>query len=272
MPQISVVTSVHNGEDYLEQCINSILDQTFIDFEYIILNNGSTDRTSEILSSYKDSRMRIVHQENLGVPRSLNKGVSLCRTDLIARLDADDYVLPHWLERQYEFMSKNKDVVFRSSRFEELFNGKLFPQSFPFMGNDTEIRESLCFMNPVPHSLTVIRKHSLIKVGGYDTQFMIAHDYDLWVRLLEKGKGHNLDEVLGVCRTHEKSFSMKKERTMIREAFQVQWRAYNKLGGGFWKMVHSLSRRGIALFLPNGIRSHLRATIRKGIVGSNSTG
>lgn len=263
MPKLSVVTSVYNGEPYLEECIDSVLNQTFKDFEYIILNNGSTDHTPEILNRYTDPRIRIVHQENLGISRSLNKGVSLCRANLIARLDADDYVHPHWLEKQYEFMDHNQDVVLCSSRFEELFNGKFFPQSFSFIEKDYEIRKSLCFMNPIPHSFSVIRKSSFIKTGGYDPKLAICHDYDLWIRLLEQGKGHILDEVLGVCRRHGNSSSMKNERTMIKEAFQVQWRAYTKLGGGFWKMVRSLSRRGAALFLPIGIRTYLRAINKK---------
>jgi glycosyltransferase involved in cell wall biosynthesis len=263
MPQFSVVTSVYNGEDYLEQCIDSILSQTFKDFEYIILNNGSTDRTPEILSRYTDPRIRIVHQENLGVPKSLNKGVSLCRAGLIARLDADDYVHPHWLEKHFEFMSKNKDVVLCSSRFEELVDGKLHPQSFPFVENDKEIRKSLSFMNPIAHSLSITRKSSFLKAGGYDPKLIIAHDYDLWIRLLEEGKGHNLNEALGVHRNHDSSYSMKKERTMIKEVFQVQWRAYTKLGGSFWKMVQSLSKRGVAWLLPAGLRSYIRAHVKK---------
>jgi glycosyltransferase involved in cell wall biosynthesis len=262
MPQVSVVTSVYNGEAYLEECVNSILNQTFQDFEYIILNNGSTDRTAEILDRYADPRLRIVHQENLGIVNSLNKGVSLCRTELIARLDADDYVRPHWLEKHFEFMSQNQDVVLCSSRFQELVNGKLYPQSFPFLENDPEIRKSLCFMNPIAHSLSIVRKQSVLQVGGYDPKLDIAHDYDLWIRMLGKGKGHNLDETLGVCRIHTASFSSKKERTMVKEVFQVQWRAYRKLGGSFWKMVRSLSRRGTAWILPAGLRAYLRTIIK----------
>jgi glycosyltransferase involved in cell wall biosynthesis len=262
MPRISVVTSVYNGEAYLEECVDSILNQTFQDFEYIILNNGSTDRTPEILKSYPDPRLRIIHQENLGVPKSLNKGISLCRSDLMAHLDADDYVHPQWLEKHIEFMIQNPDVVICSSRFEELFNGKLYPQSFPLIEGDHEIRKSLCFMNPIPHSFTIIRKTALLKAGGYDPKLIIAHDYDLWIRLLEEGKGHNLNDTLGVCRIHTASFSSKKERTMIKEVLQVQWRAYRKLGGSFWKMVRSLSKRGIAWFVPARLRSYLRTIIK----------
>ena len=115
----------------LEDCINSVLNQTVKDFEYIILNNGSTDRTAEILAQYSDPRISIIHQENLGVVNSLNKGVSLCSSDLIARLDADDYVYPNWLEKHYEYLIQNPDIVVCSSQFEELKNGKLYPQSFP---------------------------------------------------------------------------------------------------------------------------------------------
>jgi glycosyltransferase involved in cell wall biosynthesis len=263
MPQFSVVTSVHNGEAYLSECVNSILNQTFQDFEYIILNNGSTDRTVEILAQYTDPRIRFIHQENLGVVNSLNKGVSLCSSELIARLDADDYVHPHWLEKHYEYMRQNPDVVICSSRFEELKDGKIYPQSFPFIEDDFEIRKSMSFMNPIPHSLSVIRKLSILKAGGYDPKLIIAHDYDLWIRLLEEGKGHNLNEALGVHRNHNASYSMKKERTMIKEVFQVQWRAYTKLGGSFWKMVQSLSKRGVFWFLPPGLRSFLRANVKK---------
>ena len=263
MPQVSVVTSVYNGEAFLEECLNSILNQTFQDFEYIILNDGSTDCTSEILGRYTDPRLRIVDQENLGISKSMNKGVSLCRADLIAHLDADDYVHATWLEKHVEFMNRNKDVVICSSRFQELFNGKLYPQSFPFIEKDPEIRKSLCFMNPIPHSFTTIRKTALLEAGGYDPKLIIAHDYDLWIRLLGEGKAQNLNENLAVYRIHETSISAKKERTMIKEAFQVQWKAYRKLGGSFWKMAQSLSKRGLAWFVPIQMRSGFRDTQRK---------
>ena len=111
MPRVSVVTSVYNGETYLEECIDSILNQTFQDFEYIILDNGSTDRTPEILVQYTDPRIRIIHQENLGIAGSLNKGINISNSDLIARLDADDYSFPQRLEQQVSFMEQNPEIV-----------------------------------------------------------------------------------------------------------------------------------------------------------------
>ncbi|MBT4260008.1 MAG: glycosyltransferase, partial [Nitrospina sp.] len=243
-PRISVLTSVYNGEKYINECIDSILNQTFSDFEYIILNDGSTDQTKDIIDKYTDPRLRIFHQQNLGIPKSLNKGVSLCHTDLIAHLDGDDYAYSNWLERQFEFMVQNQSMVFCSARFQELFKDNFYPQSFPFVESDHEIRKSMCYMNCVPHSFATIRKNAFLEIGGYDQNLVVAHDYDLWIRLLGQGNGHVLDKTLGVFRIHEASISKKKERLMIRESFQVQWKAYQKLGGSFWKMVKSLSRRG----------------------------
>ena len=263
MPLISVVTSVHNGEAYLKECIDSVLSQTFQDFEYIILNNGSTDRTSKILEEYKDPRLRVVHQENLGVPKSLNKGASMCSADLIARLDADDFVYPNWLDKYYEFMGENQDVVVCSCRFNVLVGDKLYPQNFPFIEHDLDIRKSLSFMNPIAHSLSITRRVAFLKAGGYDPKLVIAHDYDLWIRLLEGGRAQNLSEILGVHRSHDASYSKKKERTLIKELFQVQWKAYRKLGGNFWKMSQSLSKKGIVWCISPEIRSFIRALIVK---------
>ena len=133
MPRVSIITSVYNGESYLEECIESILNQTFVDFEYIILNNGSTDRTAKILNLYNDPRLRVIHQENLGISASLNQGVKLSRCDLIARLDADDYSLPQRLEKQTIFMEQHPRVVVCGSRFKEFFGEKIFTQKVHFI-------------------------------------------------------------------------------------------------------------------------------------------
>ena len=140
----------------------------------------------------------------------MNKGVSLCSADLIARLDADDYVYPNWLEKYYEFMRENQDLVVCSCRFDELIEGKIYPHNFTFLEHDSDIRKSLSFMNPIAHSLSITRRLPFLKAGGYDPKLVIAHDYDLWIRLLEGGKAHNLNEILGVHRSHDASYSRKK--------------------------------------------------------------
>ncbi len=130
-PRISVLTSVYNGEKYINECIDSILNQTFSDFEYIILNDGSTDQTKDIIDKYTDPRLRIFHQENLGIPKSLNKGVSLCHTDLIAHLDGDDYAYSNWIERNSSLWFKTKVWSSAVQGFKNylkiIFTHKVFP-------------------------------------------------------------------------------------------------------------------------------------------------
>ena len=187
MPRVSVVTSVYNGEAYVEECIDSILNQTFQDFEYIILNNGSTDRTAEILNRYTDSRIHIIHQENLGISRSLNKGINLSKSELIARLDADDYALPQRLEKQIAFMEQHPKVVLCGSRFKELIGENFSPQKVQFVEQDKDIRKTVSCFNPFSHSTTMIRKTVFTKICGYNKNFEYGQDYDLWVRLLNVG-------------------------------------------------------------------------------------
>ncbi|MCP8319033.1 MAG: glycosyltransferase, partial [Candidatus Methylarchaceae archaeon HK01B] len=110
-PKITILMSVYNGEKYLREAIDSILNQTFKDFEFLIINDGSTDRTVEILRSYHDSRIKIItNEKNMGLTKSLNKGLKIARSEYVARMDADDISYPRRLEVQYEYMKKNPDV------------------------------------------------------------------------------------------------------------------------------------------------------------------
>ena len=111
MPKVTVLMSVYNGEKHLREAIDSILNQTFGDFEFLIINDGSTDRTADILQSYQDSRIKIIHNEkNIGLTKSLNKGLKLAKGEYLARMDADDISYPNRLEVQYEYMEKNPNV------------------------------------------------------------------------------------------------------------------------------------------------------------------
>ena len=161
MPKVSFVISVHNGEKFLENCIDSVLNQTFKDFECIILNNGSTDKTPEILKQYTDPRLKIIHQKNLGVSSSLNKGVGLSNSDLIARLDVDDFLFIQRLEKQTEFMINNPQVALCGSRFQILLGEKYLPQRVNFIQKDDTIKRSLCLFNPFAHSTVMFKKKPL---------------------------------------------------------------------------------------------------------------
>ena len=256
MPLVSVITSVYNGEAYVEECIDSILNQTFQDFEYIILNNGSTDRTAEILNHYTDSRIHIIHQENLGISRSLNKGINLSKSELIARLDADDYALPQRLEKQIAFMEQHPKVVLCGSRFKELIGEKFSPQKVQFVEQDKDIRNTISCFNPFSHSTTMIRKTVFTKIGGYNKNFEYSQDYDLWIRLLNVGEASILKEELVVARLAEQSTSYENRRKQKLEGLQVRWQAFKQFRGNPGAALYYFLKSITGLIYPS--KTHLK--------------
>ncbi len=242
IPKVSVVTSVYNGEKYISACVQSILDQSFEDFEFILLDNGSTDGTSELLDRIDDPRVRVIHQENLGIPQSLNKGIHLACGELIARLDADDVSYPDRLERQVKFMDANPDHVLCGGGYERWINGCLSPQTVPLPLNDDDIRSCLSRYNPIAHSAVVFRKDAFLKAGGYDRHLRFSQDYDLWIKLMKIGKACNLDENFGFVRFYEEStFSSNKSITFF-EVLKVKWKAYSLYGGSFFYLLYFMLR------------------------------
>ena len=251
MPRVSIITSVYNGESYLEECIESILNQTFVDFEYIILNNGSTDRTAKILNLYNDPRLRVIHQENLGISRSLNKGIDLSNSDLIARQDADDYSFLSRLEHQVKFMDQHQDIVLCGSRWLETIGGKLLKQRVSYIETDESIRKSMCLFNPFSHSVMIFRKKTFLESGGYNCQYKYSQDYDLWVRMLNFGKAHTLKEELGVARIFEGSESHKNARKQKFEGLRIRWKAFQKFGGNPRKVLCYFLKSLVGLIFPS---------------------
>ena len=255
MPQVSVVTSVYNGEKYLEECVDSILNQTFQNFEYIILNNGSTDGTPRILQRYTDPRLRIIHQENLGISKSLNKGINLSNSDLIARLDADDFSSPKRLEKQVTFMEKHPDIVLCGSRWLELVGEKLSKQIVDFVETDQAIKKSMSLFNPFSHSAVIFRKKTFIKAGGYSNRLKYSQDYELWLRMLAFGKTLILKEELAVVRMSGQSESHKNARKQKLEALQIRWDAFQQFGGNPGQALYYFFKTMIGLIYPS--KGHL---------------
>jgi glycosyltransferase involved in cell wall biosynthesis len=230
-PKVSIITTTYNGEKYLEEFIDSMLGQTFCDFEFIIVDDGSTDSTVHMLQQIKDPRVRIFKQKNQGQVGALITGIKYAQGELIARIDQDDYSLPHRLLRQVEFMDANPKVSLCGSRWQELRSDTLTSQRAQFVQSDAEIKKVISYFNPFSHSAVMFRKESYFKIGGYDKSFLIAMDYDLYMRLMEVGEVYNIDEVLAVVRMHDESFSMKKSRMKILESIKIRSRAHSKFRG-----------------------------------------
>jgi len=218
--------SVYNGEKYLREAIDSILNQTFTDFEFLIVNDGSTDRTAEILRSYDDARIKIINnEENIGLTKSLNKGLGMARGEYIARMDADDVAIPERLEKEFEFMESHLDYAAVGTLIKILDKNSKVIGSVDKPTEDDQIREFLKKDNCIAHGSAMIRNVCLQDVGLYDESMEKAQDYDLWLRLSEKYKLFNIPEYLCMWRSHEDSISAKHSNEQMHFVEMAKARA-----------------------------------------------
>jgi len=184
-PKVSVLMSVYNAERYVREAVESILSQTFGDFEFIVINDGSTDGTREVLEGIRDDRVRLLHQENVGLTRSLNRGLRLARGEYIARMDADDISLPQRFEREVALLDGDPQISLADTAARRLRDDgeRVLCPTAAF----AEPRVSLMLENPVHHGNVMVRREALLAVGGYDEHFRYAQDHDLWLRMAWRG-------------------------------------------------------------------------------------
>ncbi len=203
MPKISVIMPAYNAEKYIAEAIDSILGQTFGDFEFIILNDCSKDRTEEIILSYDDPRIVYVkNEENMGVARTLNRGLDLAKGEFIARMDADDISLPERFAKQVAYMNRHKNCGICGSNT-ILFGERLTPSPFCFSKKNNSIFADMLFNSPFAHPSVMLRANILKKYNlYYDYAFERVEDYHLWYRLLQVSKGYNIQEPLLRYRMH----------------------------------------------------------------------
>ncbi len=214
-PTISVVMSVFNGERYLREAVSSILMQSFGDFEFIVIDDGSTDSSGQILDSYQasDGRVAVYHQENSGLSVSLNRGCALARGKYIARMDADDIAVRDRLMWQVDFMEAHPEVGVLGGAVESIdATGKgLLRCRQPL--KDRDIKSALhrgdC---PFWHPSVLIQKEALTSMGGYRMTMVHAEDYDLWLRIADRFQFANLEAVLLKYRVHANQVSVSRWR------------------------------------------------------------
>ena len=209
-PLISVCMPVYNAQRYLKEAVVSILDQTFRDFEFLIIDDGSSDRSLSILKRYaaQDARIRLSSKPNAGYAVRLNEMLYLARGDLIARMDADDVALPERFARQVEFLRCHPevDVVGGAQEHIDSQGHLLFVQGEP--EEHEELQElALTGVCPINHPSVMMRREAVLAVGGYRVEMMPAEDFDLWLRMGEHGRLANLTDVITRYRVHESSVS-----------------------------------------------------------------
>jgi len=204
-PLVTVLMTVYNGEPYLEKAIRSILDQSFQDFEFLIIDNASTDGSRAVVSSFKDPRIQhISNPMNLGPPRALNQGLRLAVGEYVARMDADDVALPDRLARQVDFMQCNPlcAALGTQATFIDHADRKIYTPRQPV--NDHGILWKMMFTSPLVHSSVMMRKTMVLDVGGYDERLRHGADYELWSTLVRNGYHiANVDEQHMLLRVHQ---------------------------------------------------------------------
>ncbi len=206
---VTVLMTVYNGGQYLRNSIKSILSQTYDNFEFLIINDCSTDNSVGIIESFHDNRIKIHNNlNNLGQTRSLNVGLLLASGDYIARIDADDCALPRWLETQMSFIETHSDYsvvgvyVFAIDEHNKIT--KLYRP--PCFREDIVLRALVA--SPINHVGSILKKKDVLMVGGYDEEYKTAADYDLWGKLIRCNlKVTTVPRILMAIREHAQSLS-----------------------------------------------------------------
>lgn len=214
---------VYNGERYLRETIESVLDQTFSDFEFLIINDGSTDRTTEIVNSFHDSRIKhLSHKTNKGYVHALNLGLRKAQGEFIARQDADDISLPNRLEEQVGILSQHSDIVFVGSACHVIDETGTHIGLYQPSTDDTEIRWEMLFQNNFVHTSVMLRADAVHRNGlSYEPELVPAEDYNLWSDLLCYGHGVNIRYPLVKYRVHSSQVSRLAGETQRRMAERI---------------------------------------------------
>jgi glycosyltransferase involved in cell wall biosynthesis len=213
VPKVTVLVPIFNAEPFLRESLNSVFAQTFRDFELLAIDDGSTDGSHEVLSSFHDSRLRMVNNSaNRGLIFTLNRGLELAEGEYVARLDADDIAMPERLDRQVAFLDSRPAIALIGS-FAEFIDPEGAPfliQRVPLTFDDIirKIFSSNCFVHPsVMFRTSVVRE-----LGGFREEMLHAEDYDLWLRVIERHGVANLPEPLVRYRVHPGQLSQRKLR------------------------------------------------------------
>ncbi len=220
-PTVSVLMPVYNAARYLAEAVESILGQTFADFEFLIVDDGSTDRSRAILERYaaRDGRIRLTSRPNTGHTVALNELLDLARGELVARMDADDVALPERLARQVDYLRAHPDVVCIGTAVHFIdAAGRFLRDGHPGMDHEAIQERALAGDCPLNHPSVMMRRAALEAVGGYHPESEPAEDLDLWLRLGEVGLLTNLPDVLMKYRQHTESFSEQHQRLQLERS------------------------------------------------------
>lgn len=234
-PEISCLIPVYNGERYLQAAMESILGQSFADFEVVVIDDGSTDRSAALVraAAERDPRVRLFSKPNGGIVSALNFGLERCRGDYVARMDADDIALPDRFAVQMAAFARYPDAVAVGGLIQSIDEAGT-PISAP--GSPSRVTQTRLDTFPpvvanVQHSAGTFRRSALLSVGGYRRTFPHAEDYDLYLRLAAHGRFYNPPTLVLYYRVHGSSLSMVNLQTQERSAVLAELSAKARAAG-----------------------------------------
>lgn len=222
---ISVIMSVYNAEPYLQMAVESVLDQTFADFEFIIIDDGSTDGSLRIIEDYanKDPRIQIIQNaERMRLSKSLNKGLAAARGIYIARMDADDISLPNRLQIQLDYLERHPEIGVVGGQIRFIDEKNQVNREGRLDTSTALVKWDLNFGSALCHPAVMMRKELVTSAGGYSDEMVYAQDYDLWRRLAEITQLTNLPDVVLYYRLHPVNTSSDYVKTQSDYGRRVQ--------------------------------------------------
>jgi len=224
MPKVSIIMVAYNREKFIAQAIESVLFQSFSDWELVIVNDGSTDNTDKIIKKYTNRNLSIKYSpqvRNKGIAESRKIALSLCEGEYVAVLDSDDiWIDKHKLKKQVDFLDNNKDYVLIGGMAGIVDQAGSVIGKIYFAQNDEQIRNKLLFSNQFVHSSIMYRKKAVLEIGGYK-EYKLGEDYDLILRMGTKGKFANLPDVLINYRKHLASATWKNRAFSAKEHLRI---------------------------------------------------
>ncbi|MDD5559392.1 glycosyltransferase [Candidatus Methylomirabilis sp.] len=234
-PRVTVLIPVYNRERYVATAIESILAQSFIDFELLLIDDASTDGSVEILRTYTtDSRVRLVcNEQNLGIPRTRNRGIDLARGEYIAMLDSDDWAYPRRLEKQVAFLDRHKDFAVVGAWATEMDeNGRSLSRDKRRFVSPGELQSRLLFRCSLCNS-SIMARTAVLREYRYREQYAVCEDFDLFVRVAKNSKLGNLPETLVHRRTHAGNLGREKAQLMKAKNQEIASAQLTELGVTF---------------------------------------
>ena len=264
MPRVTVLTTVYNGEDYFDRAVPSILNQSYRNFEFLIVDDGSTDGTSAFLDDLekKDSRVRIIRNGRMGFARALNYALAMSRGEYIIRQDFDDISYPERIEKQVTYLDSHPEVGMVGTWYvlDDNNRNETYIRQCPV--EHKEISRAMTKAIPFAHTMVAIRKEALVAAGGIAEVRNIT-DLRTWIKVGQLGWQYgNIPEVLGIHYVYKNSFWHKnfKYHRRQRELAFVQAKAVIKLRMAPWRMVYPLARI-IYSYMPFGVKRFLRRDV-----------